>query len=41
MEPYIAAAIGFVTAAVLAMINTWLTGRAQTAEEVRARRMAV
>lgn len=41
MTPYIAAAIGFVTAAVLAMINTWLTGRAHTAEEVRARRVAV
>jgi hypothetical protein len=27
MDAYVAAAIGFVTAAALALINSWLTGR--------------
>jgi hypothetical protein len=40
MDAYVAAAIGFVTAAVLAMINSWLAGRASVAEGVRDQRIA-
>jgi hypothetical protein len=40
MAPYVAAAVGFVTAAVLAMINSWLTGRENVAEGVRNQRIA-
>lgn len=40
MDTYVAAAIGFVIAAVLAMINSWLAGRESVAEEVRNQRIA-
>lgn len=40
MDAYIAAAIGFATAAVLAMVNSWLAGRETAAEGVRAQRIA-
>jgi hypothetical protein len=40
VDPYVAAAIGFVTAAALALINNWLTGRENVAEGVRNQRIA-
>jgi hypothetical protein len=40
MDAYVAAAVGFVTAAVLAMINSWLAGRETVAEGVRTQRIA-
>ncbi|GAA4691335.1 hypothetical protein [Nocardioides conyzicola] len=40
MDALVAAAIGFVTAAVLAMVNSWLSGREHVAEGVRTQRMA-
>jgi hypothetical protein len=40
MDAYMAAIIGFVVAAVLAVINSWLTGREKVAEGVRAQRIA-
>jgi hypothetical protein len=39
MDAYVAAVVGFVTAAVLALINSWLTGREKVAEGVRAQRI--
>ena len=40
MDAYVAAVVGFVTAAVLALINSWLSGREKVAEGVRAQRIA-
>jgi hypothetical protein len=40
MDAYVAAAIGFVTAAVLAVINSWLAGRETLGESVRSQRVA-
>ena len=40
MDAYVAAAIGFVTAAVLAMFNSWLAGRESVGESVRSQRIA-
>jgi hypothetical protein len=40
MNAYVAAAIGFVTAAALALINSWLAGRENVAEGVRNQRIA-
>lgn len=39
MAPYLAAMLGFATAAVLAMVNSWLTGRERVADEVRQQRI--
>jgi hypothetical protein len=39
MDAYIAAGIGFATAAVLAAVNSWLTGREKVAEGVRDERI--
>lgn len=40
MDAYVAAAIGFVTAAALALVNSWLAGRENVAEGVRNQRIA-
>lgn len=40
MDALVAAAIGFVTAAVLAMVNSWVSSREHVAEGVRTQRMA-
>ena len=40
MDAFVAAAIGFGTAALLAMVNSWILGREQVAAGVRDRRIA-
>ena len=40
MDAFIAAVVGFVVAAVLALINSWLSGREKVAEGVRTQRIA-
>ncbi|KQW53644.1 hypothetical protein ASC77_05085 [Nocardioides sp. Root1257] len=40
MDAFVAAAIGFVAAALLAMVNSWLSGREQVEAGVRDRRIA-
>ena len=40
MDAYVAAIVGFVIAAVLALINSWLAGREKVAEGVRTQRIA-
>lgn len=40
MDAYIGAIVGFVVAILLAVINSWLTGREKVAEEVRTQRIA-
>jgi hypothetical protein len=39
MDAFVAAVVGFVIAAVLALINSWLSGREKVAEGVRAQRL--
>ena len=40
MDAFVAAVVGFVIAAVLALINSWLSGREKVAEGVRTQRIA-
>jgi hypothetical protein len=40
MDAFVAAVVGFVVAAVLALINSWLSGREKVAEGVRTQRIA-